>query len=461
METREHKSQFGLVEKDKKKLAELRILDKKRKVEDKRTKENKGIEFEYLTKGFVEKYGKELEGKVTFSDLLRILVGCNREEELLVVVKCLRKVLQAPGCKFCMDFDEKVIKMLIGVLKRPRFSVVVLDCLINVSVFNARKIADIGGIEEFIKFGLSCVDENVIDRLLWVLANIASDSVDYRDQILSLEGLELCFYNLDIEQTVQNSLFCISCLCRGKPYIQNNFCQQILDKTFKFLDSSNESILKLICDILYSCTSYPDLKLNEEFSLNYLLKLLSNPKFSYMSLKIINNILISTQGLEKKLIDLGILKNLDSFFDNSLIWQQKEILLMILNLLSGGEEVAKSIIKSQILVEIWGMISCENLDVKIDILTIMSIVSEYKSGLAVLLTFSAFEKFINCFQVSHPDVIAAALPLLKKILLSPRGQKLFIKFKGPVILNSLKLHPSKIISHLIEDLQSFHNFPSN
>ena len=269
-----------------------------------------------------------------------------------------------------------------------------------------------------------------------------------------------CFFTLDIEQTIQNSLFCLSCLCRGKPYIPNHFCQQILDKTFKFLDSSNESVLKLICDILYSCTCYPDLKINEEFSLPHLLKLINNPKFSYMSLKIINNILISTQGLEKKLIDFGILQNLDSFLNDSLIWQQKEILLMILNMLSGGEEVAKSIIKSQILIEIWGMISCGNVDVKIDILTIMEIVSEYKSGLAVLLTFSGFEKFMNCFQVSHPDVIAAALPLLNKILSCPRGQKLFIRFKGPGILNSLKLHPSRSIPHLIEDLLSFHNFPS-
>src|SRR5574343_1671484 len=97
---RESKTKFGLVEKDSKEFRKIRKIQKMNKEEEKRIKDFKFIDKEYLTIDFVQKYGKIKNDNFTFYDIIRFLINCETEKQLFIIIKCLRKVLQAPGCKF-------------------------------------------------------------------------------------------------------------------------------------------------------------------------------------------------------------------------------------------------------------------------------------------------------------------------------------------------------------------------
>jgi len=69
---------------------------------------------------------------------------------------------------------------------------------------------------------LSHINQTVIENALWILANIAGDSLEKRDLLLEYGIVEkinqVLYENLLTETSLENLTWLISNLCRGSPY---------------------------------------------------------------------------------------------------------------------------------------------------------------------------------------------------------------------------------------------------
>jgi hypothetical protein len=448
---RESKSKLIKAETLKNLTYNQRKLQKTNKTKQNRLKNETNLDLRLFSKKITSRYPDLVKEKVSFNDLIDMIIESKEEIQLFYLIKALSKVLAGTGSIFNEDFNDEVLDILLKYLENPRFSSIILDCLINLSVCNAQTLVSLGILSQVIHFASLSVDDNILDKSLWVLANISSDSIDFRDEVIQLKGIDLCFLGLSNETIFKNALFCISNLCRGRPVVSESICKKVVKKVSIFFTSTNEDSLKSLYEIVFSCSSHPKFQVPSVFPVDTLINMTENPRFSLICLKILNNFLFSDEKFGKYFIEKGLLNQISKFLEVN-HWEQTEALLMMVNFSSGNSGILEKISQSQAFRKVLDLLKSSNFDVRLDALNVVQRVAGCKSGLSVLLAGKGLSMVIECCQDPHPDIVTTALKIIQLGLTSTKGKKHFEKINGLKRLQGLRGHPNTIVPEMLEDL---------
>ena len=172
---------------------------------------------------------------------------------------CIRKILCFPQAPIQEIIDSGIISKIIQLMSLDKPETLQFEsawCVLNIASGNSlhvESIIDNDGVNKLLTLfdSPSC---DVIDQAIWALGNIAGDSIKNRDMLLNTDITNRILnyipkVMLMSQSALQNVIWTISQLCRGKPKVKfDQFKHTIPLLSYALLNpNSNVDIIKDCC----------------------------------------------------------------------------------------------------------------------------------------------------------------------------------------------------------------------
>ena len=184
-------------------------------------------------------------------------------------------------------------------------------------------VIDAGAVPAFVAMSANAESLENREQATWALGNIAGDSCQCRDYVLSCNALEPLLHNL--QTTTNKSFLCngtwtLSNLVRGKPAPNFTRIKKCLGVLYRLLNLDDEDVLGDACWALSYLTDGEDHKLQaviEEGLVPRLIDLLylDNTSVLTPALRTVGNLVTGTQYQTQAVIDLGGLEAIEHIMD--------------------------------------------------------------------------------------------------------------------------------------------------
>jgi hypothetical protein len=174
---------------------------------------------------------------------------------------------------------------------------------------------------------LKSSNEDVREQVAWALGNIAGDSVECRDFVLSLGALPALidaghtFTEHSRLSTIRNATWSLSNLCRGKPAPDFNLIRQALPLLARLLNSQDPDTVTDACWALSYISDGPNDRIAAVLEAGFaprLIELLRSSQTTLLTpaLRTVGNIMTGDDVQAQAMIDLNVLPTLLLMLDN-------------------------------------------------------------------------------------------------------------------------------------------------
>lgn len=268
-----------------------------------------------------------------FIDYFKTFVETTNPEHLFLLVKGLNSMLTHLVLPMETLIQTKVHLKLIRLLQSPQMIKECLECLINITSFYHSAVFINEGLVEIL---LSILKENqdCSNTCIWILGNLVGENSECRLACYSKGVLDKVLPYIHTEPCTENSIWLVSNFCKGKPQLPDPTLLQIINELFKVLQDSKFQSSILEC--LYFCTlNKSQILMNPDQVKEILTFADYNNEFGLISLKIIGNIIITSDCFIKDLIENGLLEKILGFLEHGDNGKKKESLMIISNLAVG------------------------------------------------------------------------------------------------------------------------------
>lgn len=324
---------------------------------------------------------------------------------------------------------------------------------------------------------VTCPD--IIENTLWVLGNIISESIEYRNTVCSLSILDQVIglsedSDPSIQRTAYSVLFSITCY---KPAPAYYISRKILDSIEIGLRSEDSETIEHCAWIaFYLSEAYDQLLqviLNSEIIV-VIQSLLKKTEVEVLKplLKTVGNAANGTDIQTKIIVDMGFLNNFLILSNHPVVQVRGEVLFILSNILASTEDLALTVFRSPLLKKVLDCIQDPNLYLKKSALLCICN-STYLKSLKVLKVFTnnqVLVPFLQILQTQQEYLIIESLKALENLLTLSKPQQSFedhnkmiediYDIGGYDSLQDLKAHSNaKISSKSLFILNSFFDIP--
>jgi hypothetical protein len=291
-------------------------------------------------------------------ELLRNGASTDRAKAL----SSLRRVLTAEDSPLAAIAGLGTIPQLLKIVGEEEDEEMVLEavwCLTNLTAGPSEvseKLVDLGGLLALYQL-LSHKNTDIRDQAIWTLSNIAGDSVQHRDQVISMGTVEVVTQLLVSGQvktltSIETIAWLLSNVCRGSPQPPSSIVTRVLQLAPGFLSMEKSGILATACWMLSHLTN-SGLVETLEAVLNAgivgrLLELITRTDVENVqipALRTLGNILTGDDSQAQTLINLGLLQHLTLLLTSDKREIRREAIWCFSNITAGTEEQAMTVAK--------------------------------------------------------------------------------------------------------------------
>ena len=391
-----------------------------------------------------------------------------------------------PNSSFSDYFDGALIQQFFHILTCNMVSVqsMALWVLINEFHNSGASISRFvsGGVLEVLDSVLKQVTcPDIVENTLWVLGNIVSENIEYRNTVSALGILDRVIElsgdsDPSIQRTAYWVLFSITCY---KPAPAYYISRKILDTVGVGLRSEDSETIEHCAWIaFYLSAAYDQLLqiiLNSEV-IGVVQGLLKRTEVEVLKplLKTVGNAASGTDSQTKVIVQMGFLSNLLFLSGHPVVQVRGEVLFIVSNILASTEELALAVYRSPLLRKILDCIQDPNLYLKKSALLCICN-STYLKSLKVLKVFLNHQVIAPLLQVlltQEEFLKIESLKALRNLLSLSKSQQPFedhekmigeiYELGGYDSLQDLKTHSNpKITSEAFYVLNTFFDVPNS
>eukprot|EP01133_Synstelium_polycarpum_P006909 gene6909-8031_t len=200
-----------------------------------------------------------------------------------------------------------------------------------------------GSVQLFIE-QLGSTSQEVQEQCTWALGNISGDNIKSRDDIIAsgcvATLVKIAMNPMSRDSLVQNTMWTLSNLCRGKPHADFNQVSQVLPLLVKLLRHSNVEILADACWAASYLSDGDNIKIDAVVKAGIvprLVELLDHSQSSVYTpaLRAIGNVVTGDASQTQAVIDAGVLPRLTHLLSNQRRAIKKEACWAISNITAG------------------------------------------------------------------------------------------------------------------------------
>ena len=344
-------------------------------------------------------------------------------------------------------------------MKLRTFSKDCILCLIYLtSDSDSNDFISLGILDELLNL-LNSNDEEIVVLSLWCISNIAGKSVECRDIVLGT-GVFLNILNMTKSKAVAgNAAWCISNLCKGRPYPGESVISAVLKEIPMALLHDDKTVVFHACEAIYYATSNKfcsgDL---ESIWVSKLIELLNcgDSEIEFTSLKIMGNLVFNSDAIIKVLLDMDLLDNITHFLERGEVHVKKEALLLVSNLCAGPVDVSETIISHQSFRTALEFLKNENLALKCEAVWILKNINSSSPAWNLIVELGVVEELIKILDIMNPSLLKLVLGILNAMLDKSEIKYRFSEAGGIDTLEKLQKHPNTMIYFLVVKMMDTH-----
>lgn len=384
----------------------------------------------------------------TFALFLTTFVSCENSSLLIYFVEGLRKIISSENRPPGNIIFPEVPKKLVSLMGFNDFTKECIWCLVNLaSETDVKMLIEVGVVEAIIE-AMMTEDEEILDLCIWCLANISGDCIEARDVVLETGIMDKLLDMLESPLCVQNSAWCISNLCKGKPNPPLTILAKIFVKVKKLIDIKDEVLAGYVLDIVFCITSTEAIKNFDWSFVEKIYKYLDTKKqtrIDFTALKIIGNVIVYTDEIIQILIDKGMLDKLLHYLNCYDVCKCKEALLILSNICTGPNQCLLQAIKHEVFTKAISFLMSENKDLKTEALWIVKNSCNLEETQYKILQTSAICDLIKIMNDDYLELIDLTLDILKFLLRNDSVKDIFDQMGGSEALYKLQKNPNLCI----------------
>ena len=288
---------------------------------------------------------------------------------------------------------------------------------------------------------LNSSDEGLRENVVWTLANMAGDSIKYRNNVLSINNvIPLFLKNLNTSTRQTNTkitVWALSNLLRGKPSpnIQYEHVIAIINSLAKLLnglDPRSEGNKELISDLCWACSyisddnrqegnvhvpKYGDVLIKSGM-IDKMIELLYATEFNIKqpSLRILGNLIAGTTDQTTYVLHHGFLVKCTALLNVTKPDIRKETVWILSNIAAGTNEQKNALFQSGLVEKVIKMMHTDILNVKNECLWLLAHLCEDEDNIEKVVDLDAVSALCDLLDVGTNEMLIRTLVLLKTIL---------------------------------------------
>ena len=332
-----------------------------------------------------------------------------------------------------------------------------------------------GVLEVLYQVLLNTINLDIVDHCLWVIGNIVSEGVYYRDcvtnNLVLYEVIKLC--NNDDTEVKRQAIWVLFSICCQLPQPPLAVAYCIFNVMQTGLGSEDSLTIENSAWIgFYLSSSYKQIleKILTSNILLHLLNLLEKPETEILIpiLKIIGNISSGTDKQTTDIVNFGFLDKLWTQLSNPILKVKKEVLFILENIIASTEDSALKVLNSKSFSHIIDYTSHPEHQIKKhSVLCICNATyQKSKSMFTRLKKLSVLTQLTSLLETRDEQILFECLKALKnlfclsKLYHGEENHSIFIRnfenLSGPDQLSLLSSHASRRISE--ESFRILHQF---
>jgi hypothetical protein len=334
--------------------------------------------------------------------------------------------------------EQKVHLKLLQIIESPHMTKECLDCFINItSFYESLEFINSGLVETLLE--LLSASKEISNLAIWVLGNLAGESFESRSLCLEKGVLNKVLPFVHVSECCENATWVVSNFCKGKSQLDDQVFIWIVREMMKVIQEKNLECKACALEVIYFCTLKRENVLIDEKDLKVIVELTENcDKIGVKALRIIGNLVITTNDLQSELIKNGLFSILEGFFRFGGFDGQKEALMILSNFCVGIKENLCILLSHDV--------------IKVALEFLLSDNDELKSeAVWISRNLCKHEKFRDMLSfLGHNEVLISLLETEKELILHPLLEFLYICLEFEDFSSLFKKLEGKslLVSHL-------------
>ncbi|XP_953531.1 importin alpha, putative [Theileria annulata] len=219
---------------------------------------------------------------------------------------------------------------------------------------------------------LEAPKEDVREQAIWALGNIAGDSAECRDLVLSLGALKPLLYlmaNSQKDSVLRNATWTISNLCRGKPKPFFDDIRPAIPYLAKLIEHPDSEVLTDACWALSYISDGSEEHIQavlDSGACPRLIQLMDHvlPVIQTPSLRTIGNIATGNDRQTQVIVDSGCIPILYKLLFSEKKTIKKEACWTLSNIAAGTRSQIESFLQSDVVEKLIELMSCNDFDIQ-------------------------------------------------------------------------------------------------
>lgn len=370
------------------------------------------------------------------------------EEEVLEAVRGLRKILSVeknvPVTEVIDSGALPILVTLLGAGIPDKIQFESAWALTNVaSTDRTSSIVECGALPPLIELLLSS-NADLREQSAWCLGNVAGDSAELRDLVLSHGAMEPLLQNIRnpaSSSLLNNAVWTLSNFCRGKPHVDLNMVRPAISVLSTIVDKNNmrKDTIMDACWALSYLSDGPDVRIQAILDdgdniAHNLVKLLGNenPNAITPILRTLGNIVTGNDVQTQTVLDAGVLSRIGSLLVDPKKNIRKEACWLLSNIAAGTQDQISYLMSCpQELGSVIEIARNEQWDVRKEAIWVIANISTggRAEHIKAIVEFGAIEALCGVLTASDASVLIIVLEALEKILeLGEKWHKNYIEF---------------------------------
>jgi len=356
-------------------------------------------------------------------------VDPNRRYEATLTMRKLLSVEQNPPIQELIDAGvvPKLVEFL-GYHHEPRLQFETCWALTNIasgSSEQTRYVLEMGAVP-MLKALLSSPQHEIREQAVWNLGNIAGDSYQCRDYLLSqgiMEPLLGCLVDSSPLTLLRNATWTLSNLCRGKPQPAWHLVAPALPTIARLVRSTDDEVLTDVCWALSYLSDGPNERIQAILECGLarrMIELLHHSSFSVLTpaLRLVGNVVTGDDQQTQLMINNYVLPSLLALMKSSRKGIRKESCWTISNITAGNKLQVQAVIDARIFPRLIELVSQADFDIKKEAAWAISNATSCGSPEQIrhLVSIGTIEPMCELLINPDPRMVLVALEALENIL---------------------------------------------